>query len=160
MELNLRKMMTTLQSEDGVKNLLMDSNGGASFADLIADSINIQRMDNKRLAQEHGVDLEIKRMSPERAGDILQAGVKGNPEPLVEVFNELEDQREQILREAVDSEEEVDEFREKKKKLLFSQAHGDDELKQDINDIEEMEEQTQENEEPEISDGEAPETEN
>ena len=113
---NPAQIMKVLKSDNGVKQMLKEQQGDFSFAELIADSINIQRMDIKRLAEIHGADVEIERMSPDYAAEMLQEGVEGDPSKLVEVFNEMEDQREEILSQDLSQSELID-YRDKKKKM-------------------------------------------
>jgi len=118
-------IMQTLNSENGLAKMMQqpafeDSEGNEfSQADLIADVVNILRMDTKRMGQAVGVDVEISKMTPERAAELLQAIAKGTDLGLVDIFDEIEDQRMLILEELED-EESVDEYCEMKQTMLFT----------------------------------------
>lgn len=124
----LSRLMGIMQGDDGIAKLLQEpthDNGNVSTADIIADVINVQRLDNKRLAEAAGVDVEAHRLTPEMAAHLVQDLVKGDSLELIQVFNELEDQREEIL-EAMEDEEAVLQHREVKQSVLYHTA-GDDE---------------------------------
>lgn len=120
------QMMQLLNSPDGLKKMMMreafsDEDTGHRFsqADLVADLVNIMRMDTKRIAQAEGVDVEIERMTPERAAELLQSMAQGDGLELVEVFDEIEDQRMKLLKELV-GEDELDAYMEMKRGELYS----------------------------------------
>ena len=116
---NPMSVLSVLKERDGLKRMLMEENGEFSFAELFADSINIQRIDNKKLADSVGINISIERMQPNKAAEILQDAVQGNPVPLVAFFNELEKQRSEVLNELLEQDEHED-FKKKKKQLLFT----------------------------------------
>lgn len=121
--MDLNDIMGVLNSPDGLKQMMMrpafQTEDGYEFsqADLIADVVNILRMDTKRIAQAHGIDIEIQRMSDERAASLLQDIAKGDGMGLVEVFDDIEDKRMQILAE-LEGEDAVDDYSEMKQSLL------------------------------------------
>lgn len=116
---NPSQLMSLMSSDDGIKNLLLEDHGDFSFAEVIADAVNVQRLDNKRLAEAVGEEMEVKRMTPERAAEILQTSLRENPAALVEVFNDLEDERAVIL-ESLLEEEEYEEYIRQKQSSLYT----------------------------------------
>lgn len=120
------QIMQTLNSENGLQNMMLqpafeDDATGHEFsqADLIADVVNIMRMDTKQIAEAHGVDVSIKRMTPERAAALLQGVAKGEDLGLIDIFDKIEDQRMTILAE-IEDEEAVEEYVEMKRTMLHS----------------------------------------
>lgn len=118
---NKQAIMRYLQDPSGVADLLTETTDdtGDSPAQIVADVINVIRADQKMLAQAHGVELEVNRMTPERAGQILAGTINGGGVELVELFNELEDQRAEILHEVMDAEE-FEEYHEQKRAMLYT----------------------------------------
>jgi hypothetical protein len=124
MELN--EIMGILNSPNGLKQVMMQpafQNEGTghefSQADLIADVINILRMDTKRIADAHGLDVEIDRMTPDRAAELLQGVAEGEDLGLVEIFDEIEDQRMMILAH-LEGEDEMEQYLEMKQSMLYT----------------------------------------
>jgi hypothetical protein len=70
-----------------------------SQAEVIADVINVMRLDNKELGAAVGVDLKADEITEDRVAEMLANSVEGDPTDLVGVFNELEVQRDKVLRE-------------------------------------------------------------
>lgn len=79
-----------------------------SQAQVIADVINVMRLDNRALGETVGVDVTVSRITEDRVAEMLGDAVQGDPSDFVETFNELEQQRDRILREMM----EEDEYRE------------------------------------------------
>ena len=75
---------------------------GDSPAEIMADVVNIMRADTKKLAEVHGVDIDIRLMTPERAAELLAGTIDGEGVELLVMFNELAEQRNRILQEALD----------------------------------------------------------
>lgn len=92
---------------------------GASGAAIVADIINVQRADVKKLAEAHDVDVEIKRMSEERAAELVAGIVDGDAVELVEVFNELAEKRDKVLQEVLESRE-YQEFMSAKTEIMLT----------------------------------------
>lgn len=122
----MQQAMGMLNSDGGLKGILMDTQfedeeTGHTFsqADLLADVINILRMDTKRIAEAVGMEMEVDKMSPGRAAEILEGMAKGTDRGLVDIFDDIEDKRMRILEELED-EEAVDEFMELKSVVLYS----------------------------------------
>ena len=134
---NPRKIMQILKSEDGLKQVLKDQGtGDFSFAELLADMINIQRLDNKKMAESVGKDIDIKKIDPDQTAEVIQMAItEGNPVPLVELFNRLEEQRAEVLDELID-EEEHQKFQDRKQQILFTNLADEEE---DTNNIDEEE---------------------
>lgn len=94
-----------------------------SQAQVIADVINVMRLDNRALGETVGVDIMVTRITEDRVAEMLGSAVEGDPTDLVETFNELEEQRDRILREMMD-EDDYDEFVEFKRSSIET-AGGD-----------------------------------
>lgn len=111
----LSTIMQTLNSENGLAKMMQqpafEGEAGNEFsqADLIADVINILRMDTKRIAEAAGIDIEISKMTPERAAELLQGVAKGDDLGLIDIFDEIEDQRMKVLEE-LEGADAVDEY--------------------------------------------------
>jgi len=111
----LSTIMQTLNSENGLAKMMQqpafEGEAGNEFsqADLIADVINILRMDTKRIAEATGIDIEISKMTPERAAELLQGVAKGDDLGLIDIFDEIEDQRMKVLEE-LEGGDAVDEY--------------------------------------------------
>lgn len=128
--MDMSKLMSIFNSENGLKNVMLetafqDEESGHEFsqAALVADVVNVMRMDTKRMAEAHGVDVEIEQMTPERAAELLQGMVKGNDDfdTVIEIFDEIENQRMAILAD-VEGEEALDDYMEMKQSILYSVA--------------------------------------
>lgn len=106
-DMNPKRIGTLLRNPDGVADMLTSAHDetGDSPADIMADVINIQRADNKMIAEQVGVDISINLMTPERAAELLAGTITGNGVELLIVFNELAQQRNRILLELLDDEE-------------------------------------------------------
>lgn len=124
------QMMSLMREDNGIAKVLMqpayvpDENGDpkVSQAEVIADLINIQRLDTKRIAEEVGADVEVGRVTPAKAAVMMQNLVKQESMELVEAFNDIEDDHERILQEVAD-EETVEAHREQKEAVsYFAQA--------------------------------------
>lgn len=78
---------------------------GASAAEIFADIVNVMRADTKRLADHHGVDVEIEMLSEDRASELIAGLTDGDGVELVVLFNEMARKRDEILREVLDDDE-------------------------------------------------------
>lgn len=124
MDMRPDKLARLMASDDGVEQLMQqpvyeNEFGYYSQAELLADVINILRMDAKRMGAMFGFDVEIKRMKPDTMAWMLAQMVDGNTQPLVEVFNQIEDHHHDIM-EAELSEEEFRKYLEFKESKLFT----------------------------------------
>jgi hypothetical protein len=86
----------------------------------MADIINVARADTKMLAAQHGVDVAVNRMTPQRAAEFLAGTINGDGVEPVVVFNELSEMRDQVLREALDGEE-YDQFIAQKHRMMHTE---------------------------------------
>jgi hypothetical protein len=111
---------TLMQSPEGVAEMLEqpDPQTGIAPAQVFADVVTVQRADNRKLSELHGVDLEVERMAPSRAAQLLAGTVVGDGIEIVELFNDLEDQRDAVLREALPAGE-YQQFLQQKRAALF-----------------------------------------
>ena len=106
-DMNPAKIGRLMRNPSGVAEMLTEEHPDTddSPAQIFADIINVQRADTKRLAAEHGIDVEINLMSPERAAELLAGTISGDGVELVIVFNELSEKRDRVLREVLDDDE-------------------------------------------------------
>ncbi|MDZ7689252.1 MAG: hypothetical protein U5J64_11195 [Halobacteriales archaeon] len=88
-----------------------------SQAEVIADVINVMRLDNQALGDAADIEIYVSRITEERVAEMLSKSVNGDPTELVEVFNTLEEQRDRILRELMD-EDDYEEFIEFKRRSI------------------------------------------
>lgn len=102
----------TFETEDGQE---------FSQADIIADMVNILRADTYMFGQVVGVEVEAAQMSPEEAAEIFHEAIMGDPSRLIDVFNTMEDQRDEILFHALPEERYVD-FVDYKQENVYSAA--------------------------------------
>lgn len=120
-DMNPQQVLGLMNSPEGVAEMLTEASDetGDSPADIMADVINIQRLDAKMLARQQGVNLSINEMTPERAAELLAGVIQGNGVDLLMVFNELENQHHEILRECM-GQESFDRFTRAKRRSLYS----------------------------------------
>ena len=116
----LRKLMT---DPSNLADLLTDSHAetGDSPADIFADVINIMRADTARLAAAHDVDVQVQRMTPERAAQLLAGTVGGDGVELVEMFNDEAERRDAVLQELLDDDE-YEQFMASKRAAMFTDS--------------------------------------
>jgi hypothetical protein len=136
---DVRNLMSIMQQDDGIAKMLLRPvyapGGGAeptvSQAQVVADMFNILRLDTKAIGEAAGVDIEAKRMTPEKAAAMLQELVEGESLELTDHFDAIEESREKILLELTD-EETVEEHREVKQQVSYvQQARWDQESEED-----------------------------
>jgi len=113
--MNMSQMMSMVNDPDAIQDLILDS--GAAV--IVADIINIQRLDHARLAKAAGVDADLPRMDDERAAELIAGLVTSGDPELVGVFNELEDLGDDILGE-LEGEEAVENFQQMKLRAVES----------------------------------------
>lgn len=92
---------------------------GESPAMVFADIVNTTRVDNRMIGNLLGVDLEADRMEPDRAAELIAGCVNNDFEPLLMVFNELAQQRREILEALMDAEE-FAEYNEQKRGVMYT----------------------------------------
>ncbi|APW99397.1 hypothetical protein CHINAEXTREME_17185 [Halobiforma lacisalsi AJ5] len=85
--------------------LLQEGDNGDSPADIMADLINMQRADLRRIGAEHGVEVDLEMVTPEKMAFYVAGIVNGDWEPLLELFNEQAEEREKLLDELLDADE-------------------------------------------------------
>lgn len=128
-----QKMMAVLSQENGLAKIMLQNVYGSdpsgqpttSQAEIVADMFNIMRLDTKALGKAAGIEINVKRMTPERAAELLQGLVKGSDFALIQQFNNLEDKREAVLRELTDDET-VEQHQAVKQGALFSEIAEDE----------------------------------
>lgn len=119
-------MMGMLRDPSGVEDMLLDPAGtGDSPAAVLADLINMMRADAARLAAEHGIDQDVKRMTPDRAAELLAGSINGDGVEIVHVFNDVADQRDAVLCDVLDDDA-YDEFIAAKEASLWTTPPGDE----------------------------------
>lgn len=131
---DVRNLMAIMQQDDGIAKMLLRpvyAPGGGqepnvSQAEVVADMFNILRLDTKAIGEAAGVDIEAKRMTPEKAAMMLQELVEGESLELTDHFDAIEESREDILRALAD-EETVEEHREVKQQVSYVQQARSDE---------------------------------
>lgn len=124
--MDLSQIMDMLNSEDGMQQMMLrdafeNEETGHTFsqAELIADVVNILRMDTKRMAEAHDVDISISKMTPERAAELLQGVAQGDDLGLIDIFDEIEDQR-MFLLSVIEDDDAVDEYLAQKQGILYT----------------------------------------
>jgi hypothetical protein len=121
-------MMSFLE-DGGIKNLLMQDtyenrHTGHTYsqADLLADIVNVMRMDTKQMAALHGIDIEVDKMQPDRAAELVES-MAGNGEgsglDIIDVFQEIEDQRDLLFQQEM-TDDQYDQYMTFKARMLYS----------------------------------------
>lgn len=129
---DVQQMLGVLRQDDGLKKMMLRdvfedqvTSHTYSQADLIADVVNIMRMDTKRIAEEHGVEVNISQMTPKRAAELLQNIAQGDGNELIEIFDAIEDKRMSILKSFDDvSDDDFEEYMARKRAVLYSTEEG------------------------------------
>jgi hypothetical protein len=104
-----QELFQLLRSDGGVEALMKqpvyeNADGRFSQAELMADVINILRMDTKQLAATHDVDVEVEKITPEKTAWVLSQMVDGETEPIISIFNEIEENHHDVLSAVMDGE--------------------------------------------------------
>ena len=94
----MMEMVRLLQQDNGIAEILQQP----VYAQDGADEPSVSQAE---IIADHDVDIKITRMRPEQAAVLVQGLIKGDSLQLVEVFNEIEEQREAVLEELLDEEE-------------------------------------------------------
>jgi len=131
-EPGMRQLIGVLNSENGIAQLLQDpayaqgdnAEPTVSQAEVVADLVNVARLDQKAIAEQVGLELEVKRMTPGYAALLLQRLIKRESLELIGVFNDLERQREAILAELLDRDE-LEAHLRTKQSVVYSQPDPD-----------------------------------
>lgn len=118
---NPRQLRKLMSDPSNLADLLTEKHDETddSPAEIFADLINVMRADQVRLAAAVGVDLDVQRMTPERAAQLLAGTVGGDGVELVKMFNQEAENRDKILRELLDEDEHED-FMERKHASMFT----------------------------------------
>jgi hypothetical protein len=121
----VRTLVQSIQNpadlERQIRNRMLRESGetGESPAMIFADIVNTTRVDNRMIGNLLGIELEADRMDPERAAELIAGCVNNDFEPLLLVFNELAQQRREIL-EALMDDDEFAEYNDQKQVLMFT----------------------------------------
>ena len=123
---SISAMTQLLENPENLARLLNQTSAdtGDTPAEVFADVINMIRADQKRIAQEAGVEVDVKRMTPDRAAQLLDGTVNGEGVEIVEMFNAEAETRQRILRGMI-GDDEYEQFEEQKKSMLFTSAEGE-----------------------------------
>ena len=128
-ELPKGEILSYLRNPDGIANLLLETTEtGDAPAEIVADVVNGMRADTKRMADALGVEMEVERMTPEVAADVIAGTVGGDVGPILEVFAAEEDRRAKLLRHLLDAEEYRHFERQKRAAMFSTPADLDDDL--------------------------------
>lgn len=95
-----------------------------SQADMLADIINVMRLDTKQLARIHGIDVEMDRMSPAKAARLMEGMATGDSNGLLQVFQDIEDKQDLIMQEEL-SEEAHDQYMQFKLSVMNTVSDED-----------------------------------
>lgn len=114
----------------GIKELLLqeqyqnaETGHSWSQADLVADVINVMRMDAKQMCALHGIEVEVNKMSPERAAELLEGVAKNDGVEIIEVFEAIENKRDHVFKQQM-SDDEYEQYMEFKEQMLYSVGGG------------------------------------
>jgi len=114
----------------GIKDLLLrttfrneETGHEYSQAHLVADVINVMRMDAKQLCRLHGIDVEMEKMTPERAASLLADVAKNDGVGIIEVFEAIEDKQDHIFQQEM-SDEHYEQYQQVKQGMLYTVPEG------------------------------------
>lgn len=99
---DMMQMVSMMQKGKGGMKKAMKQ---AGIAGIIADIVNAQRMDVKRMASAVDADVGINRMTEDRAAEIVADAIKGDLQEFARVFDELQEQRDTVLTAMLDDDE-------------------------------------------------------
>lgn len=125
-----RELMGMLQGEGGFEEIMLqpvfpsESGGRVSQAAVVADIVNILRLDAMTLAASHDVDVQVDRITERKMGHLLCQLVEGNPGPLIDVFDKIEDLHHEVLSEVMDDEAFTNYVAEKQA-MLYTHGYED-----------------------------------
>lgn len=97
---------------------------GDSPAEIFADIVNIMRADTRVIGRKVGAEIEIERMTPDRAAELLAGTLDGDGVELVEMFNQEAERRDRILQAAMDDEE-YERFLAQKQAAMYTSPDTD-----------------------------------
>lgn len=106
-DIDPRMVARMMRSTDRLAGMLQQEAPGmdATPAAIFADVVNVIRADTKRLAEVHGIELEIEMMSEDRAAELIAGVTDGDGVKIVRVFNEMSEKRDEILKEVLEPDE-------------------------------------------------------
>lgn len=122
---NFREMRQMMQPGGIAEKLMQDkyedeaTGHTYSEAALIADVVNIMRLNTKQLGALHDVDINIQRMTEERAAQLLEEMARQDDMALVSVFEQIETKQDTIVQAVLDHDEYHD-FLETKERAALS----------------------------------------
>lgn len=120
-----RQLMGILQNPGRVASLLKQDPGtGATPAAIFADVFTTMRADTAQLAEQHGIEMDVEKMSEDRAAELLSSVISGEGAALVAAFNREAERRDRVLRAALDDDE-YQQFMAAKLGALETDADGD-----------------------------------
>lgn len=120
-DMSPQRMARYLRSPGRVSSMMQEEMPGwdATPAEILADIVNVMRADTRRLAEVHDVDVEANLMTDDRAADLIAGILDGDGVELVRAFNEVAENRNDILREVL-SEDEYDAYMEQKTSVMHT----------------------------------------
>ncbi|MBZ6496012.1 hypothetical protein [Natrinema longum] len=117
---------SSLSNPDQIAQMLLqEGETGESPADIMADLINMQRADLRRIGAEHDVDVDVNMVTSEKMALYIAGLVEGNWEPVIELFNEQATEREKLLEELLE-EDEFAEFQTAKRCVMNTEPGDSD----------------------------------
>lgn len=123
---NRRQLMQLLRNPDSIADLLTNETAsGHSAAAIFADVFTVLRADTAALAQAHGIEMEVDKMSEDRAAELLASVVSGQGAELVAAFNREAERRNRILEEVM-TDDEYERFM--REKIAALETEADDEF--------------------------------
>ncbi len=124
----MRQLASYARNPSKLATLLQQTDDDAdhSMAEIIADVFNVQRLDTQALARTQDVSMDIDRMTPETASELIAGCLSDGGAGLIEAFNEEAARRDRVLQEAL-SEEEYDQFVETKANSVWTEIKTGDE---------------------------------
>lgn len=125
--------MSSLISDDDLKGMVLeesfrDPETGHSFsqAHIIADIVNVMRMDTKQILACHNLQTEVNKMSPDRAAELVVEMAKSDGTAIIDVFEAIESQRDDLLQDLL-TDAQHQEYMEFKQNMLYTAPGGRDE---------------------------------
>lgn len=114
MDISIRDVASLLQQgKDGYTELMKKNDIGK----LLADIINAHRLDNKRLAQEYDLDMEVQKLSGQKTREAIAELMEGDADKFAQIMDELQQQRNEILEEALSDEEYQEYYKQRESSL-------------------------------------------
>lgn len=135
---NPQEMASLLARDDGVEQLMKqpvfeNEYGQFSQAEMMADVINILRMDARQFGLVHGVDVEVEKITPDKMAWALAEMVDGNTRPLVAIFNDIEDKHHEVMEDVMVAED-FDSYLRFKEGQLYTTEHVESESPEEVSE--------------------------